>query len=581
LRQTCHNTSGRNAVPRMLDKSKQAKNQVRNQPDSSKRETNLFNTETRLAPMVAKKDPDIEVAWYFPNTYEIGMSGLGYQLVWWLFEQHTNVLIRRGFTDLEENNIENCQLLGFTVSWELDFINILKILSEKGIAHCSVDRSEDTPLVFGGGPVLTANPEPFAEFFDIILLGDAEASVPAFVAAFDAVKDIPSITRREKLLRLSQTAGVYVPSLYQVEYEKAGPIISISPLAPDSTTGLQAPNIVAKQVFATPPDYVAHTQILSSATAWSDTFLIEVVRSCPQECRFCLASFLTRPFRATNIDTIIEKIDGAMKHTKRIGLLGPSVTEHPLFHELAERLINREDLQMTVASVRADTLTRDILATIKKLGQRSVTIAIESGSEKLRTVMKKNLSEEEILTAVDLIEASGLSGVKFYGIVGLPYECQNDLDETVRLMAELKKKHRKLKFVFGVSSFVPKAQTPYQWKGRDRDCQRKLEYLRKSLSKLGIEVRPESHNWSDIQTLISRGDRRLTRILFEVAQGDGKIGAWKKAFRNLDGDTPDLDYYAFRDIPVAEILPWSHLVDEAKTAYLLKHDQAAELAASS
>lgn len=535
---------------------------------------NMFATETRLAPVIAKSDPDIEVAWYFPNTYEIGMSGLGYQLVWWLFEQHTNVLIRRGFTDIEENNIEHCQLLGFTVSWELDFINILKIMSDKGIAHTAAGRQEDqsTPIVFGGGPVLTANPEPFAEFFDVILLGDAEAIVPVFVAAWQEVKDLPD--RRQKLIQLSQVPGIYVPCLYQVDYEPCGPVLAITPTEAN-------PRQVVKQTFATPDDYVAHTQILSSATAWSDTFLIEVVRSCPQECRFCLASFLTRPFRATNIDTIIEKINGAMAYTKRIGLLGPSVTEHPHFHQLAEKLIDREDLEMTVASVRADSLTVEILATIKKLGQRSVTIAIESGSEKLRTVMKKNLSEAEIFNAVQMIEESGLSGVKFYGIVGLPYETESDLEQTVELMAKLKKKHKRLKFVFGVSSFVPKAQTPYQWSGRDKDCQRKLEFIRKNLSKLGIEVRPESHNWSDIQALISRGDRRLSTVLMEVAASDGKIGAWKRALRNLEGHIPDLDYYAFRNIPSDEVLPWSHLVDENKTAYLLKHDQAAQLAALS
>ncbi len=536
----------------------------------------FFDTETRLAPVITKANPDIQVAWYFPNTYEIGMSGLGYQLVWWLFEQHTNVLIRRGFTDVEENNIDDCELLGFTVSWELDFINILSILRKKGVAFTAEARQmENTaPIIFGGGPVLTANPEPFAEFFDIILLGDAEAIVPVFVDAWQKVKDISD--RKEKLIALAQTPGIYVPSLYAVEYEEAaGAIVSIKPTAEG------VPEQVVKQVYATPDDYVAHTQILSSATAWSDTFLIEVVRSCPQECRFCLASFLTRPFRATNIDTIIEKINGAMKHTKRIGLLGPSVTEHPHFHQLAERLFDRVDLEMTVASVRADSLTKTILATIKKLGQRSVTIAIESGSEKLRTVMKKNLSEAEILQAVDLIEESGLSGVKFYGIVGLPYETDDDLEKTIELMGRLKKKHKKLKFVFGVSSFVPKAQTPYQWYGRDRACQTKLEFIRKNLSKIGIEVRPESHNWSDIQALISRGDRRLCQILIDIAGTDGKMGAWKRAFRNLPTDVPDLDYYAFRQIPKDEILPWSHLVDPAKTAYLLKHDQAAELAALS
>ncbi len=140
----------------------------------------FFDTETRLAPVITKANPDIQVAWYFPNTYEIGMSGLGYQLVWWLFEQHTNVLIRRGFTDVEENNIDDCELLGFTVSWELDFINILSILRKKGVAFTAEARQieNSAPIIFGGGPVLTANPEPFAEFFDIILLGDAEAIVP-------------------------------------------------------------------------------------------------------------------------------------------------------------------------------------------------------------------------------------------------------------------------------------------------------------------------------------------------------------------------------------------------------------------
>jgi len=148
-------------------------------------------------------------------------------------------------------------------------------------------------------------------------------------------------------------------------------------------------------------------------------------------------------------------------------------------------------------------------------------------------------------------------------------------------MARLKKKYKRLKFVFGVSSFVPKAQTPYQWYGRDRACQSKLELIRKSLSKIGIEVRPESHNWSDIQAMISRGDRRLCQMMIDIASTDGKIGAWKKALRELPEGVPDLDYYAFRQIGKDEILPWSHLVDPAKTAYLLKHDQAAQITALS
>lgn len=527
----------------------------------------MFQNEIRLAPIVKKENIDVTVDWFFPNTYEIGMSGLGYQLVWWLFEQDSQVSVRRGFTDREESGTlgEKPDLLGFTVSWELDFINIIKTLTDNNIdpqAH----RREGLPLIFGGGPVLTANPEPFAGLFDVILLGDAEVMIPAFLAAYRKARGAQS--RQEILFALSKTPGIYVPSLYKVSYQSPlGPIAKIEPVRAG------VPDTVLKQNYTAPPDYAAHTQILSSETAWSNTFLIEVVRSCPQECRFCLASFLTRPFRATNIDTIIDKIKRAASATKRVGLLGPSVTEHPGFHLLAEKLLEIEGLDLTVASVRADTLTKEMLATFKKLGQRSVTIAIESGSERLRQVMRKNLSEAEILEAVRLIDESGLDGVKFYGIAGLPHEDETDLEATVELLKRLKKNHKRLRFVFGVSSFVPKAQTPFQWKGRAKNTEKSLEYLRKNLAKLGIEVRAESHNWSDIQALISRGDRRLWPALLQVAEDGGKIGAWKRVFRA--GEIPGLDYYAFRDIDYGEVLPWSHLVDQTRVNYLEKHDRAA------
>ncbi|MBU6451354.1 MAG: radical SAM protein [Cyanobacteria bacterium REEB67] len=532
----------------------------------------MFPDEKRLAPIITKQAPDTVVGWYFPNSYEIGMSGLGYQLVWWLLEQDVRLEVKRGFLDQAEAGIEASQLIGFTVSWELDFINILNILKKHDIPAMTKDRGglDQHALVFGGGPVLSANPEPFADFFDVILLGDAEAVVPAFAEAWQKVKDKAS--RQECLRELAKTPGIYVPSLYEISYEgEVGPITEIKTIYDDT------PKVVAKQVFATPDNYAAHTQILSSATAWSDTFLIEIVRSCPQECRFCLASFLTRPFRATTVDTIMKRIEEALRYTKRVGLLGPSVTEHPHFQELADRLLATPDIELTIASVRADTITAEILDTLHRLGQRSVTIAIESGSERLRSIMKKNLSEAEILSAVDLIDKSGLKGVKFYGIVGLPHETQNDLEETVRLLTLLKKKHRRLKFVFGVSSFVPKAQTPYQWEGRDRDCAKKLEYLRKNLAKLGIEMRPESLNWSDIQALISRGDRRLNKALLAIADSEGNLGAWKRLLRRPPANTPGLDYYAFRRIPAAETLPWSHLVDSNRTDYLQKHAQAAAL----
>ncbi|MBL8083433.1 MAG: radical SAM protein [Candidatus Obscuribacter sp.] len=544
-----------------------------------------FNTETRLAERIRKEDPDLFVTWYFPNTYEIGMSGLGYQLVWWLLEQDPALVVRRGFTDAEEPWQGLCDLLGFTVSWELDFINIISLLRKNDVPLTAKARLEESreresrkdpplPLVFGGGPVLTANPEPFHELFDVILLGDAETSVPSLVEAYRNIKKEVGGDREQMLYLLSQVPGLYVPSQYTVEYsgQDNAPIKSISPIRAG------VPPVVQRQNFAPPSEYATHTQILSSATTWSERFLIEVVRSCPQECRFCLASYLTRPFRATPVDTLMTKIEEALKHTSRIGLLGPSVTEHPLFDELAKRLAHRSDIDISIASVRADSLNENILATLKALGQKTLTIAIESGSERLRTVMKKNLSEAEIFQAVELIYQAGFEGIKFYGIAGLPHERQEDLEQTVDLLQRLKKKYRSLRFVFGVSSFVPKAQTPFQWHGRDRQSGKKLEYLRKNLARLGIEVRPESHNWSDIQALISRGDRRLAPVLESVSGLGENLGAWKKAMRNLPTGVPDLDYYAFREIPLEEVLPWQHLSDETKSAYLKKHKSEAALA---
>ncbi|MBX9724388.1 MAG: hypothetical protein K2X81_23465, partial [Candidatus Obscuribacterales bacterium] len=168
------------------------------------------------------------------------------------------------------------------------------------------------------------------------------------------------------------------------------------------------------------------------------------------------------------------------------------------------------------------------------------------------------------------------SRIQFYGMVGLPGETQADLDDTVRLMTEIKKKYRRLRIVFGVSSFVPKAQTPFQWNGRDKDCGKKLEFLRKRLAKIGISIRPESHNWSDIQTYLSRADRRVTPLLLELAEGSAQLGAWKKAFRNQDPSLPDSDFYIFRQIPQDEFLPWSHLLDAPKKAILSRHKQLAD-----
>ena len=529
----------------------------------------MSHQEISVIPRPQKQQPEIAVSWAYPNTYQVGMSGLGYQLIWWLLEQDLELAVSRAFTDYQEAGWEASEMLGFTLSWELDYVNVFALLDKLGIPKLSANREAGTPIVFGGGPVLSANPEPFADFFDVILLGDAEVLIPSFMNKWKEVRGLKS--REAQLEALAMVDGIYVPSLYHYELtETGGPISSIEPISD------LAPPYIKRQMFMAPADYVAHSVILTPEGSWGDMFLTEVVRSCPQECRFCLASYLTRPFRGANVDTLMDKIELGLKHTKKIGLLGPSVTEHPQFSDLAERLLHRGNLEISVASIRVDTIDPLILKMLVSLGQKSVTIALESGSERLRSIMKKNLNEEQILSAMDQIAASGLSGVKLYGIAGLPGETQADIDETVRLLTLLKKKHKQLRITFGISSFVPKAQTPFQWAGRDKQSGKKIEHIRKNLAKIGINVRPESNSWSDVQALLSRGDRRLTPVLLAMAETAGNLGAWKQALRNLPEGCPSEDYFVFRNIPYTETLPWRHLMDDAKASMLNRHSTTAE-----
>lgn len=530
----------------------------------------VFSQETLMLPRPLKGRQEFSVSWAYPNSYAVGMAGLGYQLIWWLFEQNPDIAVRRVFTDVQEEGWESSELFGFTLSWELDYANVLALLEKAGCHLLSEERELDEPLIFGGGPVLGANPEPFADFFDVILLGDAEVMIPCLLEAWKSARRLPD--RKSRLEYLSRFDGIYVPSLYKFAYRERGPIEAINALA-------SAPAIVRKQTFTAPDDYVAHSVLLAPEGSWGNKFLVELVRSCPQECRFCLASYLTRPFRAANLDTVMQKIELALGYTKQIGILGPSVTEHPQFSRLAEYLISRGDAEVSVASIRMDTIDPLILKMLVALGQRSVTVALESGSERLRGIMKKNLSEAEIWQGMDLIAGCGLEGVKFYGIVGLPGEIQEDIDETVRLLCQIKKTYRRLRIVFGISSFVPKAQTPFQWAARDRQSAQKTEYIRKRLAKNGIDVRPESHNWSDVQTFLSRADRRASEVLLHMYRSKGTVGEWKRQLRAPSGMCPDSEFSIYRTIPYDEMLPWAHIMDEAKSAMLYRHAKLADQSA--
>lgn len=525
--------------------------------------SSVFASE-RLLFTPASPDLDaIPVIFAFPNEYTVGITSLGYQIVWANLATRSDVAVSRLFTDVSEQLPREPELLGFSLSWELDYANILNLLESLQIPIRAALRTDQHPLIFGGGPVLTANPEPFADFFDIILLGDGENLLGNFIDAYKAVR---TADRQTQLKALAQVPGIYVPSLYTVEYEHGGEIKSIQPIASD------IPAVVEKQTYR--GNVLSASTVVTELAAWENIFMVEVVRSCPEMCRFCLASYLTLPFRTASFtDSLIPAIAKGLAVTNRLGLLGASVTQHPEFTELLDYLgqPQYDDVRLSIASVRTNTVTVKLAETLTKRDTRSLTIAVESGSPRLRRIVNKKLESEEIVQAAINAKAGGLRGLKLYGMVGIPGEEPEDLDDTVAMMRSLKKAAPGLRLTWGCSTFVPKAHTPFQWMGVNRQAEKRLQELQKQLKPQGIEFRPESYNWSIIQALLSRGDRRLSHLLELTRSFGDSLGSYRRAFKQLKGEIPDLDFYVHADWSTDIVLPWSHLLGPLPQSTLVKH----------
>ena len=582
----------------------------------------------------------------FPNSYEVGMASLGYQLVFKLFSEHEKTSTYRYFTNFYEKFPRDIHLVSFSVSWELDFINIIKTLEDLNIPLLSKDRDMSHPLVYGGGPVLTANPEPWADFFDFITIGDCENNIDGIVSQTEKFfgfsdgrnfekdenlekdeeaenevheQQILDGSRGDKLRCFEEIPGIYVPSLYEailVSVNKAGAqggrvakrtssrlrrtndrsVLRVHEDHEDDENAeigvsLHAQGVVkyspqnykAIEREKSKPEQLAHSSVIAPDAYWEDTALLEVVRSCPEMCRFCLASYLTLPFRKPDINSVlIPNVEYLLKFTNKIGLLGPSVTQHPEFIELLKYLVaHPKKPQAQVASMRAGTVTLEMAELLVELGVKSMTIAIESGSERLREIMNKKLSEAEIFSACENALNGGIKAVKLYGMVGMPYETDADIEATIDLLKRLKKSFSRLKITWGCSIFTPKAQTPFQNFGIDTSSEKKLQKITKALRPAGIEVRPESYKWTQIQALISRGDRSLSKMFLELTElGDeSSYGDYKKAISK-----EAFEYFVFKDwggkqdaeISVPLRYPWQYLMSEGQVSMLGKHALEAE-----
>ncbi|HEY9863521.1 MAG TPA: radical SAM protein, partial [Candidatus Obscuribacterales bacterium] len=456
------------------------------------------------------------------------------------------------------------ELVGFSFSWELDYVNIFERLEFLNIPLRSIQRTEKHPLIFGGGPVLTANPEPFADFFDIILLGDGENLLGDFIDAYQQVRHESRLTQ---LRHLAQVPGIYIPSLYQVSYHSLeGEIQEIKPL--DSTI----PSQVQKQTYR--GNILSASTVVTEKAALENIYMVEVVRSCPEMCRFCLASYLTLPFRTASLEaSLIPAIEKGLQVTRRLGLLGASVTQHPEFDQLLNYLTQPkyDDVRLSIASVRTNTVTEKLAKTLAKRETRTLTIAVESGSDRLRKIINKKLENQEILQAIINAKNGGLQGMKIYGMVGIPGEELEDVQATVDLMKALKKSAPGFRLTLGCSTFVPKSHTPFQWFGVNPDAEKRLKLLEKQLKSQGIDFRPESYKWSVIQALLSRGDRRLSHLLELVRNYGESLGSYRRAFKELRGKLPTMEYYVNQNWDLDQVLPWEHLQGPLPVATLKKH----------
>ncbi|MEZ2236870.1 radical SAM protein [Microcoleus sp.] len=521
--------------------------------------------EERLLFSPATPDVDaIQTIFAFPNEYTVGITSLGYQIVWATLAMRPDIEVGRLFTDIHESLPRTPELLGFSFSWELDYVNILNLLESLEVPIWATKRTDSHPIVFGGGPVFTANPEPFADFFDVILLGDGENLIDNFINAF---KEVRTADRKTKLRHLAQVPGVYVPSLYEVTYlDAAEGIQSIHPL------DAAIPSVVEKQTYR--GNTLSASTVVTSKAAWENIYMVEVVRSCPEMCRFCLASYLTLPFRTASLEaSLIPAIDRGLAVTNRLGLLGASVTQHPEFEVLLDYLNQPkyDGVRLSLASVRTNTVTVKLAEILTKRDSKSVTIAVESGSDRLRKIVNKKLTNEEIIQAAINAKVGGLKGIKLYGMAGIPGEEMEDLEATVAMLRAIKKAAPGLRLTFGCSTFVPKSHTPFQWFGVNKDAEKRLKFLDKELRKLGLEFRPESYNWSVIQGLLSKGDRRLSKLLELVRHYGDTLGSYRRAFKELRGHLPDMDFYVFQEWELERVLPWSHLQGPLPEATLKKH----------
>lgn len=501
------------------------------------------------------KTPKINVWFAFPGIESFAMASLGFLSIFKQLDLEKEIFVERIYADtkITTANIKDVSVLGFSNSFEIDILTILKMLKKYDIPFKSTEREDEHPLIFGGGPVLSANPLPFKDFYDFISIGDAREVLRK---AFKVLVEKRKCKKEEKLLALSEIEGIWVPSL-----------------------GDKKPVKKACDKLEEP----VCTPILSEKSYFKDTFIIEIERGCPKTCNFCLASWLNLPVRYIETEKILEAIDFGLLHTQKIALLGAYVAGHPDFEKILTHIKNKNkdgNIELTLSSLRADLTTPATVETLVSCGQKTATIAVEAGSERLRKVINKDLTDEQILKTVETARLHGLKGLKIYAMIGLPTETQADIEALVDLMKRLKAANKGFDLTLSISSFIPKAHTPFQWceKTSSKELEERIEFLKKNLAKIGIDVRPSSIQWDLIQAILSRAGVSLADYIIKAYENGGNLGAFKQIWRKMskEQNLPEMEEYG--KLPISsdpnDRLPWEFIQTNDKTTLKKRFEEA-------
>ncbi|MFH1381579.1 MAG: radical SAM protein [Chloroflexota bacterium] len=493
------------------------------------------------------------IALVYPSSYYIGMSTLGIHAIYKLLNGYSNVICERAFWEGKsaggkasplsiesQRPLTDFAAIAFSITYELDYFNVVQVLKASGIPLYAADRDESYPLIIAGGPCVMANPMPLAPFFDCLCIGEAEPILPAMLPV---LIETAGAERSEVLSALFNLPGIYVP-----QHPTGKPVV--------------------RQWAKNLDDFPVHSVIITPDTELGDMYLLEVERGCEWGCRFCLISNTYHPRRFRSLDSLVAQAEEGLHYRKRLGLVGPVVSDYPQFDELVGRL-RQMGVEISVSSLRIKPLPSLLLGELVRGSARTVTLAPEAGSERLRRVIKKGITEDDILGAMHKVAEQGIKQVKLYFMLGLPSETDEDIEAiislTLKCKAILEQKLGNCRITLTVSPFIPKAGTPFQWLPMEQlsTINHRLSLLKNKLPPKGIKIKTESVAWSEVQAALSRGDTKLAEVLADM---DGvSLAGWRGAMEKYH---LDIDDYAHRTWDINKPLPWLPILSGADPVHL-------------